>query len=376
MRIGIITIIDYLNYGNRLQNYAVQEVLKALGTEVDTIKNNPGSFNKTEVTGSINKLLMQDNLIKTLQLVQRKIIHEITKKRVDLLEAKKTMNFKKFSDELIEESKFNINGIEIPNGIVEEYDFFIVGSDQVWNPHHRRGYPIDFLEFAPVHKRIAYAPSFGVAELPDNYVKKYKELLLKMDRISVREEAGAKIIKELTGKDAEVLIDPTLMLDKDRWLSISKDSVNRPRKGYVLTYFLGKQNKSTIKKINKHAIDNNLEIVNLANINHEKYYTIDPSEFINFIHHSNILFTDSFHGVVFSILLEKPFIVFKRGKMNARIDNLLSKFKLEQRKWEEIFESDDLYRIDYSHVPEILAREREKALKYLKIALYIKEEEN
>jgi hypothetical protein len=373
MRVGIVTIIDYLNYGNRLQNYAVQEVLKSLGMSVETIHNSPGSYNKDTANNPTRKLIRQKNIISILRLIQAKVSYEISKRTLKKLKSNKAENFKKFTSELINESEFHINELEIPSGIDSLYDYFVVGSDQVWNPHHRRGYPIDFLCFATKEKRIAYAPSFGVSEIPSNYKLDYEQLIDNMEYLSVREEAGAKIIKDLTGREAEVLVDPTLMLDKSKWLEISKESMYKPQNGYVLTYFLGDQKRDITRKIKKYAKDNSLELINLANINDEKYYCIDPSEFIDFIHSSNIIFTDSFHGVVFSMLFEKPFVVFKRGKMNSRIDTLLKKFQLEGRKWENISNLQEAADIDYSHVSQLLNCERTKSYNYLKNALNIKD---
>lgn len=201
-----------------------------------------------------------------------------------------------------------------------------------------------------------------------------------MNKLSVREEDGAKIIKELTGRDAIILVDPTMMLTKEKWLSISKEAENKPKGKYLLTYFLGNisnENKKIIKLI---ASKNDLSIVNLANIKDYKTYLADPSEFIDYINSASILLTDSYHGTIFAILLEVPFIVFNREgslhSMNSRIDTLLSKFKLESRRADNLFydknnllDSNKLFEVDYSHVPLILDAERKKAYDYLKEVL-------
>jgi hypothetical protein len=211
--------------------------------------------------------------------------------------------------------------------------------------------------------------------LPEQYVENYKRWLSDMAYISVREDAGAKIVKELTGREAPILADPTLMLTKKKWLSISNPAQHKPNKPYLLTYFLGEVSKENRSNINQIASINSLEIVNMADINDEDRYSADPSEFIDYVYSAEILLTDSFHGAIFSIILEKPFIVFNRlGKhpsMNSRVDTLLSKFKLEDRKWENIKNSHDYFKIDYSHVPPILEVEQKQAISYLKKALDI-----
>lgn len=374
-KVGIITICDYSNYGNRLQNFATQEVLKSLGCQVETIKNAPPLKSEgPEQTSKFNKI--KGMSVKELfNIIIAKIKYEINIIKNQKYLDKKIEAFKQFSIENINETNFVIKNNNIPSNLEVEYDFFVVGSDQVWNPIFRNGFSVDFLTFAPNNKRIAYAPSFGISSIPDKFVDNYKLWLSEMEYISVREQAGAEIIKKLTGRDAVVLVDPTLMLPKEKWLSISKPATTKSKGNYLLTYFLGDISKEKKKIIKTIASEKNLEIVNLASLEDKSRYSSDPAEFIDYIYSSSIFLTDSFHGCVFSILLEKPFIVFEReGKipsMNSRIDTLLTKFQLETRKWDNLKKSSNMFKVDYSHVPTILDFEREKAINYLKEALNI-----
>lgn len=373
-KIGLITICDYNNYGNRLQNYAAQEVLQSLNFYVETIRNeNP--TNISYINNNIHtrfKRIINMSRKDLFRTVKMKLIHITFKdKNIQLIE-KRIIGFKKFTNEYIKETEFVIKQDDIPQYLEKSYDFFVVGSDQIWNPIFRKGSSIDFLTFAPKHKRIAYAPSFGIESIPDEYIDEYKYWLTDMEYLSVREDAGAKIIKKLTGRDAPVLVDPTLMLSKEKWLSISKESINKPKDKYLLTYFLGEISPVDKKIIRKIALKNKLKIVNLSSTKDEKYYTADPSEFIDYINSSSIFFTDSFHGAVFSILLEKSFVILDRiekvPSMNSRLDTLLSTFKFESRKWNNIKDNENIFDIDFSHIPSILYSERNKALNYLKNA--------
>jgi hypothetical protein len=257
---------------------------------------------------------------------------------------------------------------------INNYDFFITGSDQVWNPFYNGFSSIYFLEFAPKEKRIAYAPSFGIPKIPAVYKEKYKKWIMEIPYLSVREESGAKIIKELTGRDVPVLVDPTLMLTREKWLSIAKEDPYKPDKPYLLTYFLGEIPKGTRKRIKKIARDYNLEIVRLADTRDKKRYIAGPGEFIDYINSADLVCTDSFHGSVFSILMETPFIVFDRvgTSMYSRIETLLNKFNLHSRQANYI-KDDEIFNIDFSHIPPILDEERKKALNYLKEALNVKD---
>lgn len=373
-KIGILTLNGYFNYGNRLQNYALQEVLKSYGFEVETIINKTQRLTVTKKnTFEKIKNVSKKPLSKTYRILKNKIANKLYKEKLNEL---RTNIFKEFSCSYINETNFSIIENNIPDSFSERYDYFVTGSDQVWNPYYRHGSSVDFLKFADKQKRIAYSPSFGIEEIPNEYSELYSKYLSEMHKLSVREMAGAKIIKELTGKDVPVLIDPTLLLSKEKWLSISNVPPNKPLKKYILTYFLGDIPKKRNNYIKSIAKRNDLEIVNLAQINEKASYLTGPSEFIDYINSASVLLTDSFHGAVFSMLLETPFVVFNRSdnqaSMNSRFDTLLSTFQLESRLFDNIGTDQDIFEIDYSHVAPILEFEREKAFNYLKDALNIK----
>ncbi len=373
MKVGVLTINGDTNYGNRLQNYAVQEVLKSLSCEVQTIVNRNNvryKKHRRNFTEAINHFI-EKNQGRSWDYFQLEVYKLKNKKTIKEYQTRRRKAFQSFTSTYISETDYAISSGNIPADLGQNFDFFVTGSDQVWNPFYRRTSPIDFLTFAPKHKRIAYAASFGVSAIPSTFTEDFRTWLSEMQHLSVREQAGADIIKELTGRDAAVLVDPTLMLNKDQWLSISKVSDLKPKRKYLLTYILGKPAHG--RKISQRiAQDNNLEVVNLADIRALRYYCIDPAEFIDLIHSAELVLTDSFHGAVFSILLERPFAVLERigaQSLSSRLDTLLSTFRLQSRKWYSLQSGNDLFTIDFSHVPAILEQERAKALDYLKDAL-------
>ncbi len=372
-KVAIITLRGYFNYGNRLQNYALQESLKSLGFYVETIKNN--TKNIIGKNNKIKKLSRLKNKSPKLicKILNKKIATYLNRKIID----ERIKVFRKFTLDYIKETNFMILDDNIIDMLSDRYDYFVTGSDQVWNPDYLYGTSINFLTFAPKHKRIAYAPSFGVSEIKPEYKEKYKEWISEIPWLSVREDDGARIIKELTGRDAPVLVDPTLLLTKEKWLSIAKEAKNKPKGNYLLTYFLGGIPPKYKKQIKKIAKVNNLEVINLADIRDKETYRTGPSEFIDYINSCSVFCTDSFHGAVFSILFEKPFIVYERMgstlSMFSRIETLLKKFKLESRKAENIKSNEDVFNIDFSHVPAILEAERKKSYDFLKEALNVKD---
>lgn len=359
-RIGIITLNGYFNYGNRLQNYALQEVLKSLGVDVETILVD---------TRTNDKDMTFKELIKKIITI---LWNWLNRKKFEKLRIERVTRFKEFSDEYIKETKFCISNHNIPEDLTHNYDYFVTGSDQVWNPLYIQNSSIYFLVFAPPNKRIAYAPSFGISHIPNIYLEDYKRWISEMASLSIREETGGDIIRSLTGREAIVLVDPTLLLTKEKWLEISKESVYKPKRNYLLTYFLGEQTEDSENMIKEASEVNELTIINLSDVKDEKRYSVDPREFIDYIDSSSVLFTDSFHGCVFSILLEKPFVVFERSgltsSMTSRIDTLLSTFQLHSRKWDNL-KMDEIFQLDYSHIAPILESERTKGICYLQGAL-------
>lgn len=221
MKIGIVTIIDYKNYGNRLQNFAMQELLKSLGAEVETIVNNSIDPNKDNAV--FLKYVTRMKVLGVRGIIYR-IIEKIKGDPKEKLLSEKKQKFKefsKFSKAYFKETDYNVDPFNMSDVLIDQYDFFVAGSDQIWNPIFRHGSSFDFLAFAPRDKRIAYAPSFGISYIPYKYKDAYTEWLNGFSYLSVREDAGAQIIESLTSKKVPVLVDPTLLLTKEEWIKFS-----------------------------------------------------------------------------------------------------------------------------------------------------------
>lgn len=374
-KIGILTITDYLNYGNRLQNYATQELLKASGYDVTSIANVtiPPVIKGKELLALRIKNIFSHSPIELMKRMLNKMEERQIKDKIVAGKKAKDKSFREFSNRHLIETEYVISPLNYPADLGEKFDYFVVGSDQIWNPNIRYGSSIDFLMFAPVEKRIALAPSFGVSSIPDNFKKNYAKWISEMEFISVREEAGAKIINNLTGKDAPVLVDPTLMLTKEEWIKLSETGRKKPQKPYLLTYFIGSISKERKKILQKLADENNLELVMMASFDDIERYDANPGEFVDYIRSADLICTDSFHAIIFSVQMERPFVVFDReGKsapMSSRIETLLGKFKFENRKYSILKQTNQWFEIDFSHLGGILKTEREKVNAFLDKAL-------
>lgn len=370
-KIAILTLNGYFNYGNRLQNFALQEVLKSMEFEVETII----ISNKPQNKSYSLKKRISDTFKKSPMEIYNRIKYKIKRQKKQFLSRYRTRTFKEFTLDYIKETDYSISDKELPDNLSARYDYFVAGSDQVWNPSYNYGSSSYFLTFTEKHKRITYAPSFGVSEIKPEFIERYREWISDIDRISVREDVGAKIIKDLTGKEVPVLVDPTLLLSREKWLTIAKEASNKPKEKYLLTYFLGglpAQYKEQLKNIAK---ENKLEVINMGDIKEKDTYRTGPREFIDYINSCSLMCTDSYHGLVFSILFEKPFIVFERANsmnMYSRINTLLDKFDFNSRKVENVLSEENVFTIDFKYVAPILEAERKKSIDYLKEALNVK----
>lgn len=285
----------------------------------------------------------------------------------------KEYNIKKFCDEYI----YISFEYEIPKDLDKKYDYFIVGSDQIWSPNFV-DYKNEFLQFAEKDKRIAYAASFGVCELEPKIEKIIKSGLKEMKYISVREDEGAIIVKRMIGENVNVVLDPTMLLPIDVWNSIAKKPVWYDGSKFVLCFFLSYLPDKLKSNINEFAIKNNLKIIDLMDITNVNYYCSTPQEFLYLIKHATAIYTDSFHGTVFSILWEKTFITclkeYTDNDVNSRIFTLLKKFKLENRivSKDNNYEIANPMEIEFPDVEAILERERQRSKEFLCKALNIK----
>ena len=367
-KIAIISLPGYFNYGNRLQNYALQNYVNNLSND----------FLVNSIWFEGLELKMYKKYSITVKNIWKYIFNGNNFRRFVncggcYFEVIREYNFKKFTNKYID-TVFCKN-LEKMN---DDYNYFIVGSDQVWNPNCPDLKHNEFLQFADKNKRIAYAASFGVSEIKTDNIEIVKKGLEGIDYVSVREHAGAKIVKDLTGKDVPVLVDPTLLLTVEEWEQVMERPVWYRDKKYILVYFLSDLPYKIKNDIQNLAERYNLEIINLMDKENIDYYCSSPSEFLYLIKNCSLMYTDSFHGTVFSILNKRPFVIGSREcgvNMDSRIDTLLSMFGLENRKIfkENNYEIANPMEIEYPNVEVILERERQRSREFLCKALNINE---
>ncbi len=356
MKVAQLTFNTYNNYGNVLQKYALQKILEKFVdyTEVLWFNGNSGTSHFWAETGDVPPYPPLENYLR---------------------EAVRMTKFKEFDERYIK-TRFNLPYLE---EVGDEYDFFVVGSDQVWNPFCEpvnMPLPVKFLEFVPDEKKIAYAASIATPKLPDEVKEYFRDGVKSFTHVSVREENAVKLIEDLGLESPQLLLDPVFLLTPAEWLKIARRPSwfnEKYERGYILTYYLRNFPPPEIKSV---AAELNLPVINLLDIKNFNHYTIGPEEFLYLFAHATLIYANSFHGVAFSILFKRPFVnceyTDERSKgMGTRMPSLLKMFGLENRAvyTEDFHKIKSPLEMDFSRRDEVLTFERMKAFKFLSKAL-------
>lgn len=369
MKVGLITFHYAHHYGAQLQAYALQKAIEKLGHSCEIIDYvRPDTIEGSSLfKKGASPSAMMSNIHTLLHLKSFRRRH---RRFCRFVEEQMKLGPKRYASlgELMEDPP--------------EYDCYICGSDQVWNPFIFRPEGLDpafFMPFAGGKKRIAYAPSFGIESMPEPYAESLREYLSGFSALSARETSGSQIIRSLTGRDAEVVLDPTMLLGEDDWLGVCSESHNK--NPYILCYFVSDPAPftGTIQNI---AEKLNLPVITLCGSrkpipgSKKRVFDAGPREFLSLIRDASFVCTNSFHGMVFSIIFRRDFYCFERSaasnrSVNSRLHSLLAKLELTDRILSaEINDMGNLgSRIDYARVLDRLEKERERSLDYLKRAL-------
>lgn len=369
-KIGTITFHSSYNYGSHLQAYALQEFIKKISNEPIDYK----IINlRTQTQKNMYKNVFERKGTKNFL---KKII--LLKQKKDLF--KKADNFEKFLNEKLQVTKEYNTYDELMNENFD-YNYYISGSDQLWNLNARDFDWSNYLEFVKKGKKISYSASFGpiAQRWTIEETDRIKQDLKQFDCLSVREQGSFNNVKELINKEPEMHVDPTMLLKKEDWLKVIG---NEPllKKDYILFYDLkGKKDdlklvKEISKRLNMPIVITKYMNVKIQFSNFEKHYYCGPTEFLNLLYNSKLVLSSSFHGNVFSVIFNKPFFALN-GKKDFRISTMLDKFKLSDRSitLEELNEKiKDVYNIDFSNAEKIFDKERKKSKDYLIKALDLK----
>lgn len=362
-KIALFTCHEDPNYGSMLQAYALAAAIISLGYKAEYITYRDYPLRSWPVR--LAKRIVKAMGLKTSQ-------NEFSFFETPAFAS--TMNaFRRFHDAYIPSSQkvFYSNTIQGPD-VLNEYDNFIVGSDQTWSPHlysERRPY---FLDFANLPKRNAYAPSMGTTTIPDDYKQLLQQKLSTFNHISCREQTNCRMLSSLLGREVSHVLDPTLLLTPKEW---NKVCVAPKIDGeYILAYILGEKD-SIISFAEQLGKAQNMPVYYIVtrpkHLNHPHALTgVGPDDFVGLVKHAEYVVTDSFHGCLFCINYNRQFYTFsKRDGANNFQDNIRILEFLQSLHLEKRFMDDNNARlqedVDYEKVNPQLNIMRSRSFEYL-----------
>lgn len=362
MRTGIVTFHSAYNFGASLQAWAMQRALEKMGIQPYVINYRPAVIDKLY------------NPMENEKGLRRHASYLKIREPKTMLRYEKYEGFIKHQYHLLGEyhtyEELQDAGIEL--------DACIAGSDQVWNVQHTGGYdPAYFLEFLSDDvKKISYAASIGTDYILPLYHEAFRKSLGKFEHISVREASAVPVLSQLTDKEIKVVLDPTLLLDAEDYEPL-KVPVGHKEK-YILVYMM-EYNWEVVKYANYMSRLLGLPIVQRRNrklfTNElESCYTSTPGEFLDYVKNAEFVITNSFHGTVFSVLYEKPFLSMLHSDTGSRTSDLLEMLNLTDHLLSDPQErpGPDRFAVNNrDEVRTIIEEKRNSSLTYLRTALGI-----
>ena len=395
-KVGIATMTGGANYGNALQNYAVQEILLQLGYEAYTLNNStkngfPGAAKKPislakKLYPAYIRAYRCGKLNARYGCKNQRDCTILGKHRAKALHREyqeaKCRRIKKFEDFRKTYLRFDevvFDAKAFPREHLDGYYAFVCGSDQVWNPDVTGEDLSYFLNFcSPETRRISYAPSFGLTSLPEDFAQKVRRELEQFQFISVREEEGQNLVEQMLHQDAPVVVDPTLLLNRDDWAGLERK--HPAAEGEYILYYTVRSSKTLERFCKELAEKKNMKIIRvggnmlsgLKNRNPRLAYASDigPREWLYLVHHADCVVTNSFHGTAFSLIFQKDFYVEFSSTANSRMENLVRMTGLPSRivkDGKNCADADES--IDYGDVNTRLQVAREQSWDYLRRAV-------
>lgn len=367
MKIATLTFHGSHNYGSVLQAYALSKQLELMGNEVEILNLRPQSQKDAYPR------------VPNFRRFVEKAFYFINKSKLD----RRYDEYERFINNVLPTTKTEYASTEELITVDFDYDAYVCGGDQIWNPvcqDFETAYYLQFLDNNSKAKRISYSPSLGKTEFDDETEKKIGAWVQSFDNISVRETRGAKLVASLSGRTVDVVCDPVVLLDRKYWDELAVDpKINEP---YMLVYFLENNhgNKDFVDELSQAL---GLKVVVLTEYLRDiikpyiKKYDASPEEFVGLFKNASFVYTNSFHGTAFATIYNKPFIsVIDADQENAVNNNdsrkidYLNLIGLQNRLVKNnLPPKEELLSCDYTEANKKIKEFREKSYKYLCDAL-------
>ena len=365
-KVGILTWHYFLNFGSALQAYALKRTISQMGYDCRIIDYRDPRHGMPDKKKDICRLTLSRLLSWKGKVLGRNITYPFLRFQRGFLKLK----LQAIDDAaLVDKTKC--------------FDTIVCGSDQIWAPNIlNTRYLLDFA--GENIKKVSYAASIGLENIPQEKQHLYKENLAQFKSISVREGKGRTLLRESCGVEATVVLDPTLLVDCSHWKTLQRkptDIVFDENKPFLFCYFLNANHLYT-EAVKQFAVANGLQIIGYSLNQADKEWMIDitkligPREFLWFVCNAATVITDSYHGTIFSLLNHKQFISLQRFRtsdelcQNSRIEQLNKHFDIAER----IVEVDETTQLnvaqyDYEKFEQKLAALRKQSMRFLENAL-------
>lgn len=394
MKIGIVTVTYVNNFGSHLQTFALQQIIRSMGfqTEIISPKGLSKEISKRRYAYLLSRLYDFNELKSYSSVLKIKIAQRLDKGFGRALK-QRAQKFISFAEKEYKFSPITSSWAELTN-LCKGYSAVVIGSDQNWRPANIAGgyYTIEYVP-EDINK-VAYSTSFGISRVIPSQNEKAKFFLSRINHLSVREDSGRRIIKDLIDRDVPVVCDPTLLLAKSEWeryieIESQTDLTDIVQTSYILCYYLGENpmHRQFAKKLREKT---GYKIVSIL-MGEERYYKekedcydisvscIGPLDFVNLISHAKYVCTDSFHGCAFSLLFQKELFAFYKSSTNSkmsvndRLDSMLGWAGVKNRIIKDDVEITDslLEPIDYEDVEKRIEEKREMSMQFLRKSLQL-----
>lgn len=343
-KLGLCVRYDCDNFGSMLQIFATEKVIEKYSWEYEIIRydKKTTAFILRNLTRIFNPYFVKGKFMALSKKIGLKKYPEVDEENTIRIKA-----IGKYREKYIGPYSPVYKGYSSLVSGTKSYDAIMVGSDQLWTPAGIKSYFYNLLFVPDNVRKISFATSFGVKEVPASQMALTKEYLNRIDFLSVRELSGAALVKALTDRDCVVALDPTLLFTREEWeqfFPVKQIITER----YIFAYFLGESesHRDLVEELSKETgckivtcpfmdafVERDLTFGNI------KLFHVDPVDFLNLIREAEFICTDSFHGSVFSILNHKKFLTFDRysdsirKSKNTRIDSLFNQLGIEDRHY-------------------------------------------
>lgn len=374
MKIGVITFFNNGNYGSELQAYAMNSFLELHG--------HCAFFCKFRTDNLVIKILekLRDRIEEQILKSRYPEYAKMRVERQDSIKIAKRIT-PALHQRIADFSAGHLRSCLLPRSLYSQnqFDCWICGSDQVWTALKIPFQEERFLTRVPSEKKIAYAVSLGPDRTPDYFAKKGKKPIQSYRYLSFREKSGQEYVERTFGLDSELVLDPSMLVGADFWRRaiFSMPSLETPN-SYCVCYFLGQIPDEYKVLINKYKEDRKLIVLAYkedADLLGGTYIPADPLEFVKLIANAAFVFTDSFHGTVFSLLMNKEFLSFERTHTYSmaqtnRITGLLEQLGITGRFVSRRGGKKSLLdSLDYQSINKKIEEKRESSKKFLEESL-------